>query len=173
MQSASVHLLVPRHIFHPAKPLGPPSQITSKRGFATSHHGLQAVWEATPFDLEEYKDSFELWEKQWEVFLALSTIDSTLAAADRPAYKRNILLSCLSKETLQTLLNMGLTTAEMENVATIIEKLKDRCNAGRNRHVFRRQFALRVQRPGEGIDNWLSDVRDLAKKMQLFRRLLQ
>ena len=55
-----------------------------------------------PFDLEEYKDSFELWEKQWEVFLALWTIDSTLAAADRPAYKRNILLSCLSKETLQT-----------------------------------------------------------------------
>ena len=117
-----------------------------------------------PFDLEEYKDSFELWEKQWEVFLALSTIDSTLAAADRPAYKRNILLSCLSKETLQTLLNMGLTTAEMENVATIIKKLKGRCNAGRNRHVFRRQFALRVQRPGEGIDNWLCDVRDLAKK---------
>jgi len=117
-----------------------------------------------PFDLDEYKDSFELWEKQWEVFLALSTIDSALAEAQRPAYKRNIILSCLSKQTLQTLLNMGLTTAQLADVDTIIQNLKDRCNAGRNRHVFRRQFALRVQRPGEGIDNWLCDVRDLAQK---------
>lgn len=27
-----------------------------------------------PLDLDEYKDSFELWHKQWEIFLSLSTI---------------------------------------------------------------------------------------------------
>jgi hypothetical protein len=31
-----------------------------------------------PFDLDEYKDSFELWHKKWTIFLSLSTIDSAL-----------------------------------------------------------------------------------------------
>jgi hypothetical protein len=63
------------------------------------------------FDLDEYKDSFELWHQQWKIFLALSTIDSVLEDGERPAYKTNILLSCLSKETLQSVMSMGLTDA--------------------------------------------------------------
>ena len=63
------------------------------------------------FDLDEYKDSFELWHQQWKIFLALSTIDTVLDEDDRPAYKTNILLSCLTKETLQAVMSMGLTDA--------------------------------------------------------------
>ncbi len=117
-----------------------------------------------PFDLDEYKDSFKLWEKHWEVYLALSTIDSVLEANARPAYKKNVLLSCMSNQSLRTLLNKSLTADEMDNHGTIITWLKKRCNAGRNRHVFRRQFALRTQRQGEALDNWLCDLRDLAQK---------
>ncbi len=55
------------------------------------------------FDLDEYKDSFEIWEAQWEIFLELSTINTVLLEADRPKYKANILKSCLSKSTLTAL----------------------------------------------------------------------
>lgn len=61
------------------------------------------------FDLDEYKDSFELWHQQWKIFLRLSTIDTVLYDDERPAYKTNILLSCLSKGTLQAVMSMGLT----------------------------------------------------------------
>lgn len=49
------------------------------------------------FDLDEYKDTLELREKQWEVFLALPMIDTVLPQNKHASYKRNILLSCLSK----------------------------------------------------------------------------
>jgi hypothetical protein len=61
----------------------------------------------TRLDLDEFKDSFELWHAQWKIFLALLTIDTVLEVEDHPEYKTNILLSCLSKETLQTVLTMG------------------------------------------------------------------
>jgi hypothetical protein len=59
-------------------------------------------------DLDEVKESFELWHAQWKIFLALSPIDTVLEEEERPEYKTNILLSYLSKETLQTVLTMGL-----------------------------------------------------------------
>jgi hypothetical protein len=74
-----------------------------------------------PCDVDEYKDSIEIWSKQWEVFLVLSTI--VLDVAERPTYKVNILLSCFS--TLQIVLTMGLTTAEMASHTSIIAKLKE------------------------------------------------
>ncbi|KZS02453.1 Uncharacterized protein APZ42_000502, partial [Daphnia magna] len=66
-----------------------------------------------PFDLDEYKDSFELWHKKWKIFLSLSTIDSELDAGDRGLYKAHTLLSCLSTDTLQAVLSMGLTDAQL------------------------------------------------------------
>jgi hypothetical protein len=48
----------------------------------------------------------------------------------------------------------------------VIQKLRERCNAGRNRHVWRQQFALCKQRANEAADNWLCDLRDLARKCE-------
>ncbi|XP_032791630.2 uncharacterized protein LOC116928637 [Daphnia magna] len=42
-----------------------------------------------PFDMDDYKDSFEIWQAQWKIFLELSTIDTALDAAERPRYKAN------------------------------------------------------------------------------------
>ena len=118
------------------------------------------------FDLDEYKDSFELWHQQWKIFHALSTIDTVLDEDNRLAYKRNILLSCLSKDTLQAVMSMGLTDAQLGNHETMIQKLRDRCNARRNRHVSRQQFALSKQRANEAADNLLCDLHEIARNCE-------
>lgn len=119
-----------------------------------------------PSDFEDYKDSFELWQRQWTIFLALSTIDTALPQANRRAYKANILLSCLSKPTLQAVCTMGLSNVEMDEPDIIINKHRERCNAGRNCHVWRQQFAQHLQREKESADSWVSDLRDLAQKCE-------
>ena len=116
------------------------------------------------FDLDEYKDNFELWKEQWDVYIALSTIDTELPQNDRPAYKANLLKHSLSKSTFQALLRSGLTAAQLLDPDVIINTLKQRCNSGRNVHVWRQRFQLRVQRPNENLDDWLCDLRDLATK---------
>jgi len=39
-----------------------------------------------PFNLDEYKDSFDIWAAQWSICIKLSTIDTVLAKAERPEY---------------------------------------------------------------------------------------
>ena len=106
-----------------------------------------------PLDIEEFKDSFEIWHQQWNIFLALSTINTALPQADRPEYIANILLSCLSNATLKAVLTMGLTATELKDADVIIGKLQERCNAGRNCHVWRQKFSSRVQRDTESSDS--------------------
>lgn len=87
-------------------------------------------------------------------------LDPTL----RPAYKTNQLKSCLSTPTLQAVLSAGLTAAQLADHTAIINLLRTRCNAGRNRHVWRRQFALLAQLPHQSADNWLCSLRDISRK---------
>ena len=117
-----------------------------------------------PFDLEAERDSFPIWEARWDIFLALSTIDEALDVALRPAYKTNQLKSCLSTPTLQAVLSAGLTAAQLADHTSIINLLRTRCNAGRNRHVWRHQFALLAQLPNQTADNWLCSLRDISRK---------
>ncbi|KZR98906.1 Uncharacterized protein APZ42_005455, partial [Daphnia magna] len=58
---------------------------------------------------------------------ALSTIDEVLDVALLPAYKTNLLLSCFSTQTLQTVLSAGLTTAKLADHEQIIGALRARC----------------------------------------------
>jgi hypothetical protein len=83
--------------------------------------------------------TLELWHKKWTIFLSLSTIDSALDAADRDLYKVHTLLSCLSTDTLQAVLSMVLTDAQLDDHTVFIGHLRSRCNAGRNHHVWRQQ----------------------------------
>ncbi len=69
---------------------------------------------APPFDMDDYKDSFEIWEAQWDIFLELSTINTALDAADQPRYKANVLKSCMSKSTLMALLTSGMSTTTLK-----------------------------------------------------------
>jgi hypothetical protein len=116
-----------------------------------------------PLYIEEFKDSFEMWHQQWNIFLALSTINN---AQYKHEYIANILLSCLSNAKLKAVLTMGLVPAELKDADIIIGKLQERCNAGRNCHVWRQKFSSRVQRESESADSWISDLRDLARKCE-------
>jgi hypothetical protein len=82
------------------------------------------------------------------------------------SYKANILLSCLSKPTLQAICTMGLSNIELGYSDIIIDKFRERCNAGRNCHVWRQQFALRIQREKESVDSWVCELRELAQKCE-------
>ncbi|KZR99362.1 Uncharacterized protein APZ42_004799, partial [Daphnia magna] len=117
-----------------------------------------------PFDLEAERDSFPVWMERWNIFIALSTIDEVLDAAAQPAYKTNQLKSCLSTATLQAVLSAGLTAVQLADHVDIIDLLRTRCNAGRNRHVWRHQFASCSQFSNQSADNWLCNLRDLSRK---------
>ncbi|XP_045031521.1 uncharacterized protein LOC116920640, partial [Daphnia magna] len=121
---------------------------------------------APPFDMDDYKDSFEIWHAQWDIFLELSTINTALDAADQPRYKANVLKSCMSKSTLTVLLTSGMSATDLQDPDKIITALRDRCNAGRNCHVWRQQFSSRVQRDKEAIDDWLCDLRSISSKCE-------
>ena len=75
--------------------------------------------------------------------------------------KQYKLLSCLSTTTLQAILSMGLTETQLEDSKEIIKTLRNRCNAGRNYHVWRHWFASSTQR-----ENQLCELRDLARKSE-------
>ncbi|EFX84581.1 hypothetical protein DAPPUDRAFT_238988 [Daphnia pulex] len=75
----------------------------------------------------------------------------------------------MTKKTLQAVLSMGLDDDELEDHEVIIQQLRDRCNAGRNRHVWRQQFAMKKQRANESADNWLCELRELASKCEFLK----
>ena len=107
------------------------------------------------FDLEEHKDLFEVWHLQWKIYVKLSTITTALPLADQPKYLAIILRSCLSKPTLQFILNLGLTQSRVQSPTAKIDKLREHCNAGRNRHIWRLQFASMKQWENQSVDKWL------------------
>ena len=106
------------------------------------------------FDLDEYKDTFHVFECSWGIFLRLSNIIEALDAGRRPQYTADVLLSCFSPTTLQTVLSMGLTEDELKNHETILKKLKERCKSGRNQHVWRHEFNNKRQLPNQSFDDY-------------------
>ena len=119
---------------------------------------------APEFDLDEYKNTFKVFEMKWKVVLRLSGIDEGVEAGRRDQYKADMLLSGFSPTTLHTVMSMGLTDDEMKNHETIIKKLKERFMAGRNQHVWRHEFNQKKQLLVQGFDDFLCKLRDLAGK---------
>lgn len=54
----------------------------------------------------------------------------------------------------------------MKDSSIIIQYLKDLCNAGKNKHVWRTKFDSCDQRQSQSIDNWLCELRDLSRKCE-------
>ena len=103
-------------------------------------------------------------ERKCKIFITLSNIDTAMEESLRPLYKAHMLLSCLSSEALHTVTSMGFTDTQLDSHTEVIAKLKLRCNAGRTQHVWRQQFGAKKQQPGQSADDWLCELRDLAKK---------
>ena len=100
--------------------------------------------------------------------LRLSNIDTGVEASAQPSYKANIIQSCLSSHSFTALESSGLTEAQLEYPDAITRYLRARANARRNRHVWRPMFGNRVQRPNDALDDWLCDLRDIARKCEFF-----
>ena len=72
----------------------------------------------------------------------------------------------LSLQTLQAVLSAGLTATQLVDLDEIINFLRNRCNARRNRHVRWHQMAICTQRPNKKADNWLCELREWEKRIQ-------
>jgi hypothetical protein len=118
----------------------------------------------TPLDIEADKETFGIWETRWNLYIKLSTIIQP--ASGREEYKATQLLACMSPNTLSTVINARLGDAAMKDSSIIIKYLKDLCNAGKNKHVWRTQFDSCDQRQNQSIDNWLCELRDLSRKCE-------
>ena len=128
---------------------------------------FKPVGQPPPLDIEAEKDTFNTWKTQWGLYVKLSTIDEAYQpASGREEYKATQLLTCMSANTLNTVVNARLGDAAMKDSTLIIKYLEDLSNAGKNKHVWRQQFNSCVQRQGLSIDNWLCELRDLARKCE-------
>ncbi|KAK4013439.1 hypothetical protein OUZ56_025994 [Daphnia magna] len=90
----------------------------------------------------------------------LSTIDTALDEDARGVYKAHTLLSCLSTDTLQAVLSIGFTDAQLNDHSIVIGHLRPSCNAGRNRHVWCRQFSAKKQGVQQAADDWLCELQN-------------
>ena len=128
---------------------------------------FKPVGQPPPLDIEAEKDTFNTWKTQWGLYIKLSTIDEAYQpASGREEYKATQLLTCMSANTLNTVVNARLGDAAMKDSTLIIKYLEDLSNAGKNKHVRRQQFNSCVQRQGLSIDNWLCELRDLGRKCE-------
>ena len=76
--------------------------------------------------MEERKDSFDVWETQWKIFIELSTIKDLVPGPQQPKYMATFLLSCMSPNTLKTVVKAGLGATAMDDVTQIIDYPRER-----------------------------------------------
>ena len=101
---------------------------------------------------------FQAWHQQWQAYCSLSGLSAEPAAKQVQA-----LHLCFSRETLNIVENLGLTTAERKDQAQIIAALKRHINGRINETIERRNLRRRTQQIGETFDDYLVSLRELAK----------
>ena len=101
---------------------------------------------------------FAAWRTQWDSYCFLSGL-----ADEDTAKQVRALTLCLSRETLATVHNLGLSEAQMKKPSAIIEALQRYVDGHINETVERRNFRRRTQQQGEAFDDYLISLRELAK----------
>ena len=103
-------------------------------------------------------ETFRLWKGRWDAFFLLSGLNKHDANTQYAA-----LITCLSDETLKVVTNLSLAPADKQNVEKIIEALSVHAQGQLNVIIERRAYNLRVQHENETFDDFLTDLRELAK----------
>ena len=101
---------------------------------------------------------FHAWHQQWLAYRSLSGL-----SAETPAKQVQALQLCFSRDTLNIVENLGLTTDQRKDQAEIIAALKVYVDGHVNDSVERRHLRQRTQHVGETFDDFLVTLRDLAK----------
>ena len=98
---------------------------------------------------------FQAWHQQWLAYRSLSSLSAEPAAKQVQA-----LQLCFSRETLNVVDNLGLTT---EDQALIIATLKRHVEGRVNETIERRNLRRQTQQVSESFDDYLVSLRELAK----------
>ena len=113
-------------------------------------------------DLEVDKGSdFKAWNAQWRAYKTLSGLSGEDATK-----QADVLRLCLSRDTLTTVDNLGLTKEQEDDPDAIVEALRRHVEGQINVTVERRNFRKRKQQLGETFDDFLCSLRELAKTCQ-------
>lgn len=70
---------------------------------------------------------------------------------------------CFSRETVTIVENFGLTPTQLQDVKVIVDAIQRHVEGNVNESVERHTFRHRVQQAGEGFDDFLISLRELAK----------
>ena len=101
---------------------------------------------------------FKAWQQQWQAYRSLSGLGGETAAKQVQA-----LQLCFSRDTLNIVENLSLTTTQKKDQGQIIAALKQYVERRVNETIERRNLRQRVQLVGESFDDFLVSLRDLAK----------
>ena len=111
---------------------------------------------------------FHAWHQQWLAYRSLSGLSTEAAAKQVQA-----LQLCFSRETLNVVDNLGLTTEQKQDQAQIITALKAYVDGLVNESVERRNLRQRTQHPSETFDDFLVALCELAKTCNFCNECLQ
>ena len=109
---------------------------------------------------------FEVWKDQWASYCTLSGL-----AEESAATKVQVLTSCLSRETLAIVNNLGLTTKQKQDPSTIITAfkiyiIKYHIDGHINESVEWRNLRCRTQQPGESFDDFLVSLQGRIQSLE-------
>ena len=104
-------------------------------------------------------EAFTLWQYRWEDFVHLSSLEKK-----DPPTQMAVLRTCLSDETLKVVMN--LPDVDKNDCRSVIKALRSHAQGQLNVVMERRNFNLRQQHDGESFDDFLTDIKELAKTCQ-------
>ena len=103
-------------------------------------------------------ENWKLWKQQWNNYVILSKLDKMEATVQLA-----MLENCLGSDGLKICNSLTFGTDETKDMKAVIMKLEETFIGELNETYERYIFNLRKQQSGESIDDYVTDLRNLAK----------
>ena len=103
-------------------------------------------------------ENWKLWKQQWNNYVILSKLDKMEATVQLA-----MLENCLGSDGLKICNSLAFGTDETKDMKAVIMKLEETFIGELNETYERYMFNLRKQQSGESIDDYVTDLRNLAK----------
>ena len=103
-------------------------------------------------------ENWKLWKQQWNNYVILSKLDKMEATVQLA-----MLENCLGSDGLKICNSLTFGTDETKDMKAVIMKLEETFIGELNETYERYMFNLRKQQSGESIDDYVTDLRNLAK----------
>ena len=103
-------------------------------------------------------ENWKLWKQQWNNYVILSKLDKMEATVQLA-----MLENCLGSDGLKICNSLTFGTDETKDMKAVLMKLEETFIGELNETYERYMFNLRKQQSGESIDDYVTDLRNLAK----------